>query len=302
MSNSGKVRMLLAVLSVSLLVSAAAAGCTPESPPLPPLTEESTAVSQVSTTEVSKKGSGADEEKAEESSIASEPERGETSVREGSEDEPASAEGEAVYDIFTSLWDENVDVPVTIAYEWYGEGGSEKAQTTDGDMIAKLRNAVCEMRATKKTDGFVYDNSSVLTFWDRNGKSFSLSFEGDLLRSGGDMYETEGFDKLNEAVSEMVRDYSGDNMQESFTGFTDKELDDMSAVDERVKELLDKEEYKSADPEKKSEMAEALLEELADEGLVQKGSICKSDDMISYRYSSGVLGGLMLRGFDPMMN
>ena len=46
------------------------------------------------------------------------------------------------------------------------------------------------------------------------------------------------------------------------------------------------------------------LNELADEGLVIRDSIFADEDSdnVSFTYSCGVLGGVMLREWDPMMN
>ena len=87
-------------------------------------------------------------------------------------------------------------------------------------------------------------------------------------------------------------------------GFTDEELAGMSEAEKRISDALGTEEYKKASLDKKKEIALSVLNELADEGLVKKESIFVygGGNKISFQYSCGVLGGVMLTPFDPMMN
>ena len=94
-----------------------------------------------------------------------------------------------------------------------------------------------------------------------------------------------------------------------FEQFTDNELADMEAVDNAISQLVESEEYNNATIDERREKALALLNKLADEGtperscsLIVKESITVSDDTISFSYKSGVLGGVMLKGFDQYMN
>lgn len=84
--------------------------------------------------------------------------------------------------------------------------------------------------------------------------------------------------------------------------FTEKELADMENVGKRLEELTGSPEYASMTDDQKIAAGKKLLEKLGDEGLIIKNSISVSDDMISFSYSCGVLGGMKVRGFDPMMN
>ena len=76
----------------------------------------------------------------------------------------------------------------------------------------------------------------------------------------------------------------------------------MAAVRDRVEEFTGREEYKAMTLAQKRAAGEKLLKELAAEGLVKEGSIEVSDDCISYRFSSGVVGIIMLRESEPMLN
>ena len=92
--------------------------------------------------------------------------------------------------------------------------------------------------------------------------------------------------------------------QESEEGLTSEEIDDMDKVGNAFSERFDQADYKSADVKGKSEIALKLLNELADKGLIIKSSIYydESSSLISFSYSSGVLGGIKLTAFDPMFN
>ena len=92
------------------------------------------------------------------------------------------------------------------------------------------------------------------------------------------------------------------SIEESYEPFTEKELDDMSEVNDRISEFVERDEFKQADIKTRVGMAAEFLNTLADEGLVKKGSISASTDTVSYRYSSGVMGAVMCREFDPMYN
>ena len=117
-------------------------------------------------------------------------------------------------------------------------------------------------------------------------------------------------DESNEAVSDIVADASGDTpvqqsgqSSESSLSDEDKKIfNDMHKTDERIRELIDSEEFEGADEEHRKELANKLLSELADEGYIIRDSILESDDSISFTYRGGILGGIHIRDFDPYMN
>ena len=76
----------------------------------------------------------------------------------------------------------------------------------------------------------------------------------------------------------------------------------MEETDKRISDLTKSDEFQQADVSARMELAQALLTELAEEGLVKKGSVYAGGDTVSFQYSCGVLGGVMCREFDPMMN
>ena len=84
--------------------------------------------------------------------------------------------------------------------------------------------------------------------------------------------------------------------------FTDEELKAMEITDEKLGELTNTDEFKNGDLETRKKLAEDTLNELAKDGYVIKDSMYVSDDMISFSYKGGALGGIQLKGFDPYMN
>ncbi len=117
-------------------------------------------------------------------------------------------------------------------------------------------------------------------------------------------------DISSKAASHIVADPSGDTPvqqsgqpSESSLSDEDKKIfDDMHKTDERIRELIDSEEFEGADEEHRKELANKLLSELADEGYIIRESILESDDSISFTYRGGILGGIHIRDFDPYMN
>ena len=89
-----------------------------------------------------------------------------------------------------------------------------------------------------------------------------------------------------------------------FERFTDKELNDMETVDNAITELISAPDYKDLTVPERRERALALLNKLADEGLVIRESIYagENDDNISFEYSCDISGGIMLKDFDPNFN
>jgi len=84
------------------------------------------------------------------------------------------------------------------------------------------------------------------------------------------------------------------------TPFTDKELEDMSVVDDAILEFISSDEYISMDTAERIEAATKFLESLESEGLVK--SIVLKDNNIFFLYSCGVQGGIMTEPFAEDMN
>ncbi len=87
--------------------------------------------------------------------------------------------------------------------------------------------------------------------------------------------------------------------------YTREELDamlkTMNEANDRISAVTDSDEYKNADLDGKKQMVEKLLKELAAEGLI-KDSYYIDNEMASYEFGNGGLGGIMFRDFDPMLN
>ena len=115
--------------------------------------------------------------------------------------------------------------------------------------------------------------------------------------------ETEESTESSKADENSKDEESG--KQESSTSsdeFTEEELQAMSEVDDSVKKLMDSSEYKNAAVSEKKRMAKNLINDLADKGLIIKGSIYVQDTMISFTYKGGALGGVQLESFESDMN
>ena len=110
-----------------------------------------------------------------------------------------------------------------------------------------------------------------------------------------------------EEISEVIElpeesAIEGSEGSEQSEGLSEKDLADMEKVGKRLEQFTGSPEYDSMTIEQRLAEGKKVLEELADEGLIIKESIYVYDANISFTYSCGVLGGLMVRGFDPMMN
>lgn len=125
--------------------------------------------------------------------------------------------------------------------------------------------------------------------------------------------KTEESSKSTESAvnSDITHDFSEESKSdESSTqqdslisdGFTDEELNAMDITDEKLRELTNTDEFKNGDLETRKKLAEDTLNELAKDGFVIKDSMSVSDDMISFSYKGGALGGIQLKDFDPYMN
>ena len=292
MSKTKTIMKAAAVIFSAVLISGAAAACTPESPPLPPLTGESSETQSFSET------SG----ESVQSRTVSISEKSEETVSSQGERSGIVAETDSSNSV---LWDENIGEVATVRYMFLGEGGyTIEAQTTDWGLIKELTEAVRALRLSNETDVYICDSNETYTFWDVNGNSFSLSIAGGTVMKDNVRYDLDGLLDLKVVKDELIEKYSGENMEESYKPFTEQELADMETVGDRLKELTDSQEYNAASLAERRTMAVKLLNELSDEGLVIRESICAPDDndLVSFRYSSDVLGGIMLKEWDPMIN
>ena len=77
---------------------------------------------------------------------------------------------------------------------------------------------------------------------------------------------------------------------------TVEQAQEMQAADEAVTSLTESDAYAAMSRDERQAAALAELEELVDQGLVQRGSVYSDDDssMVSFAYSCGALGGILL--------
>ena len=86
------------------------------------------------------------------------------------------------------------------------------------------------------------------------------------------------------------------------SAFSDTELSDMEDVNIMIRRLVESEEFKNADLDKRKELGENLLKELLDKKLIKDYNVFDGDSIITFTYNSGALGGIQVTSFDPDFN
>lgn len=71
-------------------------------------------------------------------------------------------------------------------------------------------------------------------------------------------------------------------------------------VDNTINELIESEEFKTGDIEIRKKLSEDLMNEL--EKLKYINNVYYEDNMYTFQYSNGSLGGIMLKDWNPMLN
>ena len=105
-------------------------------------------------------------------------------------------------------------------------------------------------------------------------------------------------------VSDTASDVS-DDIQSGVQSSDEVSKDDtMQAVDERLQNLMQANDFKSSSEQNKLEAVETLLNELVNEGLIEDGSISydAATSTFSFQYKSGALGGIMIKEFADNIN
>lgn len=74
------------------------------------------------------------------------------------------------------------------------------------------------------------------------------------------------------------------------------------SIDYAIDKLTNSEEYKQMSDNQKKEECEKLLNRLKDQGKIKYFSYSESSMLYSFEYSDGVLGGIMIKEWDPYMN
>ena len=89
-----------------------------------------------------------------------------------------------------------------------------------------------------------------------------------------------------------------------YAGMTDEQEDSMDSAKQAINNLCTSQEYIEATLEEREIMAEQLLNSLAEQGLIEEDSISYSEHskIFTFKYSSGVIGGIMVGEFSDETN
>ena len=80
---------------------------------------------------------------------------------------------------------------------------------------------------------------------------------------------------------------------------TEKWLNNMSYVDDKIEELIGTSNYKNMTNNERKTIAKELLSSLKRDGYIEYYSC--DDSMCSFTYKGGALGGIMLEDFNPYL-
>jgi len=143
-----------------------------------------------------------------------------------------------------------------------------------------------------------------------NGEEIEIIVDGDTDESVVDSNEDQSL--IDKETTEIVNDdklqdetngiedtnSSGSDDEDDDDDLTDEDIDNMEIVDNAIEELLNSEEYKNATNEQKANKAIDMLHELGGQ-YVKQGSIYNDkDELVSFEYSCGVLGGVQIKDFN----
>ena len=84
--------------------------------------------------------------------------------------------------------------------------------------------------------------------------------------------------------------------------FTEEELSRDEYVDTEISKITDSEEYKESSYDERKTDIEQLLTQLKREKYIRNVYYDKDNQMFTFQYSSGVLGGVMIKEFDSLTN
>lgn len=84
--------------------------------------------------------------------------------------------------------------------------------------------------------------------------------------------------------------------------FTEEELSRDEYVDTEISKITDNEEYKESSYDERKTDIEQLLTQLKREKYIRNVYYDKDNQMFTFQYSSGVLGGVMIKEFDSLTN
>lgn len=73
-------------------------------------------------------------------------------------------------------------------------------------------------------------------------------------------------------------------------------------IDNRISEVTDSEEYSNATIEERKQMVLVVLTDLESNGYIKNLYYDEDSETFTFQYYNDVLGGVMIKEFDPMMN
>ncbi len=210
----------------------------------------------------------------------------------------SSAENSEAKKEIITVWKEGLGDPVSLNYSQGLESGVMSYNTTDADLLKELTEALKKSEIEKPTEERVLDDSQELTFTFEDESTYFIKFEGKGFLYNNDRYIINNASEVQAALDKIKQASVKDGTAKEYNEW----IVNMARVEERVSHMCSSDEYENADTEKKRELALELLRQLESDGLITKGSIYSSDEMISYQYSGGGTGGIQLTQFDPYMN
>lgn len=100
----------------------------------------------------------------------------------------------------------------------------------------------------------------------------------------------------------QTKDVQEDKEETQEETLTDKELDDMQYVDDKIDKLLNSDKYDALSLDERAIEVKKVLKELKKEKYIKNYYYEEGSYLFSFEYSCGVLGGVMIKEFDPMLN
>lgn len=92
------------------------------------------------------------------------------------------------------------------------------------------------------------------------------------------------------------------NTEISDSTFTEEEIAKDEYVDTKIAEITASEEYKESSYDDRKTTIEQILTDLKREKYIKNVYYDKDNQMFTFQYSSGVLGGVMIKEFDSLTN
>ena len=186
-----------------------------------------------------------------------------------------------------------------------GDAMDGKYTVEDKDVISALTGALSRTRIGDPSDTRMPEETHQVTLYFENGNSETVVFEGGGYIKANQRYELGGWREVSDVL---------DTITVKGTKYGARELDydssqwieRMAVVENKIASVTKTEEYTNGNTETRYKIAMDALKELEEQGYVRRGSIYYDGEAsISFIYEcceEGVLGGIMLRGFDPYMN